>query len=190
MSLRFLKAFASSPSTVGAVWPSSPALARAIVGEAGLGSASNVVELGPGTGSFTRHIVEGLRPGTRFAALEKNEDFARAVSREFPGIRVIRGCATRLGEHLESEKIPAPDAIISGLPWAAFDADLQEAILSQIHQSLAEGGIFLTFAYYGPHRTAAGRRFRANLDSLFGDVRRSRVILWNFPPAFVYSCRR
>ena len=190
MSLRFLKAFVSSPGTVGAVWPSSPALARAIVGEANLGSAGSVVELGPGTGSFTRHIVGGLRPDAKFAALEKNAGFAEAISREFPGIRVIPGCATRLGEHLESENIPAPDAIISGLPWAIFDAELQTSILSQIQNSLADGGVFLTFAYYGPHRSAAGRRFRANLDSVFGEVRRSRVVLWNFPPAFVYSCRR
>jgi len=190
MSLRFIKAFLSAPSTVGAVWPSSPALAREMVGAAALGSASTVVELGPGTGAFTRHIVENLRPGARFAAVEKHPLFAEKISREFPGIHVVSGCATRLGEHLAAENIPAPQAILSGLPWAVFGPDLQTAILSQVHETLAEGGVFLTFAYYGPHRFGAGRRFRANLENLFGDVRRSPVVLQNFPPAFVYSCRR
>ncbi|MFZ4587903.1 MAG: class I SAM-dependent methyltransferase [Terrimicrobiaceae bacterium] len=190
MSLRFLKAFLTSPSTVGAVWPSSPALARQMVATAGLDNASTVVELGPGTGAFTRHIVENLRPGARFAAVEKHPAFAEKISREFPGIQVVSGCATRLSDHLAAENIPAPEAILSGLPWAAFGPELQTAILTQIHGSLAADGVFLTFAYYGPHRFAAGRRFRANLGNLFGDVRRSPVVLRNFPPAFVYSCRR
>ena len=95
-----------------------------------------------------------------------------------------------MSDHLTTENIPRPNAILSGLPWAIFDAALQSSILKEVHGTLAEGGVFSTFAYYGPHRLAAGQRFRKNLERTFSHVRRTQVVMRNFPPAFVYSCKR
>lgn len=149
----------------------------------------SVVELGPGTGAFTRHIVAALPEKTSFAAIEKNPALARVAAATFPRATVVEGCATRLREHLAELRMPAPDAVLSGLPWAAFPGELQDAILREIAGALAPGGVFVTFAYYGPHRLSAGRRFRAALDAKFPNVERTRVVLRNFPPAFVYRCR-
>ena len=189
MSFGFLKAFLRAPGSVGAIWPSSPFLAEAMVRASSLHKASCVVELGPGTGAFTGHILNSLPRGARFAAIEKCPILVRSVSKKFPRARIIEGCATELGNHLEVEKIPRPDAILSGLPWAIFSQELQRAILDEIHASLAPEGVFSTFAYYGPHRLASGRRFRKNLERHFSDIRRTSVVMRNFPPAFVYSCR-
>ena len=190
MSFGFFKALIQAPTTVGAIWPSSPWLAKAMVRTSLLQSAQSVVELGPGTGAFTGHILESLAPGARFTAIEKSPDLARSVSRKFPQARIIEGCATDLQNHLDSENSPRPSAILSGLPWAVFDQTLQCSILDQIHGALIEGGIFTTFAYYGPHRLRSGRRFRANLERIFSDVQRTPVVMQNFPPAFIYFCRR
>jgi phosphatidylethanolamine/phosphatidyl-N-methylethanolamine N-methyltransferase len=189
MSLRFVKAFLKSPGSVGALWPSSPFLARAMVAESGISHAEAVLELGPGTGAFTGAILSSLREGAVFAAVERDSSLARTMAGKFPRAKVIEGCATRLGEHLEAESLPRPDVILSGLPWAAFDEDLQKTILGQIRANLRDDGIFTTFAYYGPHRLRAGRRFRKNLESAFRHIHRSPVVLRNLPPAFVYACR-
>ena len=53
----FLRQFVQSPRTVGAVLPSSPALARAMLAPIDFASARTIVEFGPGTGAFTREIV-------------------------------------------------------------------------------------------------------------------------------------
>lgn len=189
MSLHFLKAFLRSPGSVGALWPSSPSLARAMVRASGVRGAECVVELGPGTGAFTGEILSNLREGASFAAVERDAGLARAMAEKFPKAKVIEGCATRLGEHLEAASVGSPDVILSGLPWAAFGGDLQARLLEEIRAVLRGGGVFTTFAYYGPHRMESGRRFRKNLEGTFSEVRRSRVVLANFPPAFVYTCR-
>lgn len=173
---------------VGAVWPSSPALAEMIVRAARVRSAEFVLEIGPGSGAFTGPILKSLRPDARFLAIEKCPELAREVSAKYPGQRVIAGCATQLTEHLQDHG--NPDAIVSGLPWAAFDEDLQNALLREITSSLAKAGVFATFAYFGPHRLKAGRAFRRKLDQHFAEVGRTPVVLANFPPAFVYFCRR
>ena len=190
MSLGFVREFLRSPSTVGAIWPSSPARARAMVCASGVSGAERVLELGPGSGAFTGEILNSLRESARFLSIEKSPDLARTVAARFPQSRVIEGCATRLRIHLQEENFGKPDAILSGLPWAAFPDALQSAILDEILGSLADGGVFSTFAYFGPHWLKAGRAFRKRLEASFCDVRRTPVVLSNLPPAFVYYCRR
>jgi len=160
-----------------------------MVAASGVRDANCVVELGPGTGAFTGEILSNLRAGARFAAVEKDTELARAMARKFPSANVIEGCATRLGEYLEAAKMNRPDVILSGLPWAIFSEELQSRLLGEIRSVLCGGGVFTTFAYYGPHRLEAGRRFRKNLGTAFGAIHKSPVVLANFPPAFVYTCR-
>ena len=187
MSLHFLRSFVKSPGMVGAVWPSSPALAQMMIRAARVRSADFVLEIGPGTGAFTGPILKNLRPDARFLAVEKCPNLARRVSEKFPGSRVVSGCATELSTHLQNHG--SPDAIVSGLPWAAFEESLQDTILNEIISSISENGIFATFAYYGPHRLKAGRAFRNKLFGRFREVGKTPVVFANLPPAFVYFCR-
>jgi phospholipid N-methyltransferase len=161
-----------------------------MVRSADISTTRFIVELGPGTGSFTGRIAASLPKGARFAAIERDPGLARDVAGRFPGVHVIEGCATEISRHLQEASLPAPDTILSGLPWAAFPEPLQSRILSEIQATLNDGGTFATFAYYGPHRLKAGRRFREKLNSVFSSVEKSRVVLGNFPPAFVYRCKR
>jgi phospholipid N-methyltransferase len=68
--LQFLGAFLRNPAGVGALMPSSPALARELVDSCDLGAARVVVELGPGTGAVTEVLLQHLGKRSRFFALE------------------------------------------------------------------------------------------------------------------------
>jgi len=160
-----------------------------MVSAARVPDAEGVLELGPGSGAFTGEILQNLKTGADFLAIEKSPDLARAAAARFPNARVIEGCATRLNDHLDEEGFPKPGAILSGLPWAAFDEKLQQVILKEIVRALPRGGVFCTFAYFGPHWLRAGRKFRSGLEASFSEVRRTQVVLSNLPPAFVYRCR-
>ncbi|MDX2080525.1 MAG: hypothetical protein SFU53_07050 [Terrimicrobiaceae bacterium] len=175
---------------MGALWPSSPALARKMVEAARVQDADRVVEIGPGSGAFTGQILAALKPGAQLLAVEKSGPLARGVASRFPGAKVREDCATRLADVLREESFEPPQAILSGLPWAAFPQSLQQTILTEIHRVLDTGGTFTTFAYFGPHRLPAGRRFRDLLNAFFSDVQRTSLVLANVPPAFVYVCRR
>ena len=175
---------------MGAIWPSSPALAEEMVRSADIATTRCIVELGPGTGVFTKKIAAMLPEGTMFAAIERDVTLAQQVAGMFPTVRVIAGCATEISRHLREASLPTPDTILSGLPWAVFPDALQSRILEEIHATLNPGGTFATFAYYGPHRLKSGRRFSDNLKSVFSSVEKSPIILNNFPPAFIYRCKR
>jgi phospholipid N-methyltransferase len=185
---RFLMHFVRHPRSTGAVAPSSKWLAERMVDGMGLANARTVVEIGPGTGAFTSHILREIGPSTRFLAVELDGEFARDLARRYPRVEVIHDSAENLGRHLNGRG-PA-DSVLSSLPWAAFPADLQRRLLRSIVECVRPGGLFATFAYIHSAWLPVGRRFRAMLAEHFRDVRSTRVVWRNLPPAFVYRCEK
>jgi len=184
----FIKEMIRAPGVVGAIAPSGRSLSRLMVREAGVAEAERIVELGPGTGVVTREILEARKPGSKLMLLEHNSEFVAELSRRGWDARVRQGCATKLREHAASTGLDSVDSVVSGLPWALFKDEFQREILDQVRGLLGKQGRFVTFAYYGPHWTPAGQHFRRLLEERFPSVRSSRVVLRNFPPAFVYCC--
>ena len=181
--------FLKHPARVGACCPSSQALCREITSSIGLETAGMIAELGPGTGVITEEIRRKRKPGSRFAAVELDENLAADIEARFADVTVFRGCASQLDAMLFSRSLPKADVVISGLPFAIFPDELQEKILQGVVRSLTPGGVFATFAYVQGCILPAGIRFRHKLESTFAEVTTSPVVWSNMPPAFIYRCR-
>ena len=189
-SLLFFYNFVRHPKSTGAVFPSSRRLAKKMIDGAGLETATSVVELGPGTGAFTGAIAERLEDPGIYLGIELREKFAAIVKDKFPQLLVVNDSAEKIVENLREIDRKKAEAIISGLPWAAFDADLQKRIMKSVTAALAPGGTFSTFTYLHARQLPAGKRFRALLDDNFSDVQTSKTVWLNLPPAFVYHCTK
>lgn len=190
ISYTFLKQAFSSPKTVGAIIPSSKYLAEKFVKTANLSSSKVVVEIGCGTGVVTEKLVDSLNSETSFFAVELNSTLADLIKKKFPKINVFNRCAQELPEILSSEGAGKADTIISSLPWASFDLDLQYQILDAIIDSLSDNGEFLTFTYTGANKLPGGKRFLVMLNQKFSKVEKTKIVWANFPPAFIYHCKK
>jgi phospholipid N-methyltransferase len=185
--LRFFGAFLREPFKVGALCPSSPALSRAIVGGCDFEPGDMVVELGPGTGSFTELILQRLNDRGRLLALEISPTNIDVLRRRFPPCDVIHDSAEHLARHLGRKRA---DCIISGLAWGNMLAPMQDRILKAILSSLAPGGQFVAFAYVHALWFPTSRRFRRRLFQDFERVETLPIVWNNLPPALVYRCWR
>jgi phosphatidylethanolamine/phosphatidyl-N-methylethanolamine N-methyltransferase len=188
---RFLAAFVKDPFRTASITPSTTYLAQAMIADMDLGRARVVVELGPGTGVFTRAIIEALKPGARLICFEVNKELARTLAERFPQALVVNDDALNLGRHLGALGLQGGvDCLISGLPWVLFSAAQQQRLLDPLASALRPGGWFATFAYSHAAWLPAGRRFRRMLHAAFDEVAVGAQVWRNFPPAFVYRCRR
>lgn len=186
----FAREFFRNRQNIGAVVPSSPALAECIVEAAHVRTARHVLELGPGTGPFTASIEQSMAPDCKYLGVEMNPAFVETLRHRFPRLDFAEAAAQ---DYDFSQWLPLDtgfDSIVSGLPWAAFPESLQLAILHHVLPRLAPGGRFTTFAYTGFHLMPAGRHFRKILSEQPGKLTTTSTIWQNFPPAFVYVLER
>ncbi len=188
--LEFFQAFIREPASVGALSPSSRALALAMIEGFDLRHAGTIVELGAGTGAFTGPILDRIGKHTKFFAMELDPIHARGLKRRFSGLTVYNDSAERMLDYLTLQETHKADYIVSGLPWANIPPEVQERIMEVILASLAPDGIFTTFAYLHARWLPKARRFRRGLERRFERVETSPVIWRNLPPAFVYRCSR
>jgi phospholipid N-methyltransferase len=182
-SLSFFLEWLSAPLRVGAIAPSSPKLAKAIT--AGISAEdAPVIELGPGSGVFTRALLERGIPQARLALVEQSEAFAGRLTLEFPRARVlcIDAAALEARTVVDGERA---GAVVSGLPLLLMPAPTVAAILEKAFQCLRPDGAFHQFTY-GPRSPVP----RDVLDRLGLEAVRVSMVLGNFPPAFVYRIRR
>jgi phospholipid N-methyltransferase len=177
--LVFLKRFLSNPRRVGSVAPSSRFLCKRMMESVSWEQAGVIVELGPGTGVFTREILRRKRPEAAFFAIERDPYFQQILRERFPDL-VIREEAVQLCSYLQEINLPGADVVISGLPFAIFSEDLRARILDQVVESLNPGGRFVTFQY--------SLQLKGELEKRFADVKVG-FTPWNLPPAFVYTCQ-
>ncbi|MEU6717211.1 methyltransferase domain-containing protein [Nonomuraea sp. NPDC046802] len=186
----FLGQFLRAPTTIGALAPSSRRLAAAVCAPVPERGEPTVVELGPGTGSFTSEIQQRLGGRGHHLAVEVNEPMVRLLSERFPTVDVAHADAARVGELLSERGLRQADVVVSGLPWAAFPQKLQHELLDAVTAAMGQGAAFTTFSYIHAIPLASARRFRALLAERFEEVVPGRTVWRNTPPAFVFHARR
>ena len=102
----FFRSWTCDPLRVGAIAPSGPALAAMMTGEVSAAS-SPVIELGPGTGVFTRALLERGVAEHDITLVEFGSDFVSLLERRFPQARVLQLDAAKLSPRHFSEQAAA-----------------------------------------------------------------------------------
>ncbi len=189
----------------GSVWPSSPILAKAMTSSiARIDGPRRVLEVGPGTGPFTKVILKKLRAGDHFELVEINAAFCRKLEKELlapfrarhPAVTVKLHCAP-----IEEAKLEGPfDVIVCGLPFNNFPPKLMRQIFRRMFANLRDGGEIVYFEYAGvramkgPVLDKDGRARLKRIDQIGQSLRRKHdgekeLILGNFPPAITYRLK-
>jgi phospholipid N-methyltransferase len=180
--LAFLRAFLRSPRGVGSIVPSSHFLERRLVALGAVASATTIVELGPGTGGTTRAILRAMPHHGRLLCVEIDPHLHGLLRRiKDPRLIVHLGSAAQLPEILALHRLPAPDVVISGIPFSTMDRSTGRRILDAISKTLV----------YGGHLVAYQLRSRvAQLCSADLELKRVELELLNVPPMRVFRWQK
>jgi phosphatidylethanolamine/phosphatidyl-N-methylethanolamine N-methyltransferase len=201
----FFRQFRERFETTGAILPSSRFLAKSMTRPmAACDGPRRVLEVGPGTGAVTNRIVMELRPDDRFDLVEINEKFASLLQDRFKTDGTYQRCADQSQVHVcplqEFAATEKYDAVISGLPFNNFPAELVEVLIDRCLDLVKPGGTFSFFEYMfiRPARIAITRgpdrerlsAIESILQSRFAEKRfRRDWVFVNVPPAWVQHLR-
>ena len=188
--LKFIRGFAARPRQVGAIMPSSPRLAAAMVRGLKLSPAGCVIEFGPGTGPFTRAILNHQPAGGRYLGVELDAEFIAHLRQRFPTSDFAHASAADAFDLHAHRELPPTEAVLCGLPFASLPAAVQDGVVTAIDRLLAAGGTFRTFQYLHAFNLPNARKFRDRMDRVFGPGRCVAKVVRNVPPAAVMSWSR
>ena len=179
----FITAFLRQPLVIGAILPSSRALARAMVAVSTIHQARVIVELGGGTGALTTTILHHLPAHAHYLIFETNPTFCALLRQRFPDPRVsvIERSATEITAVLRTMGYAHADCIFSGLPFQAFPRALTNEILHATTTSMHSQSCFVAFQYTN--------RQEPTFQQHFTHVTLARRVWRNIPPARVYVCQ-
>lgn len=186
MSFRiFLRDVLANPLQMGAVVPSSRALAGTIVRYADIRAQHTVVELGAGNGAFTRKILD-RHPESPLFAFEISPQLGMDLRERFPLATIVVAPVENLPHVASCVGLRKIDRIVSGLPWALWSEARQAGILDVLIPFLTPTARFVTFHYL--HSRALGRvkTTRKLLRARFNRVTHSKPVWANFPPAYIH----
>jgi phospholipid N-methyltransferase len=148
--LAFLGAFLREPFQVGSVIPSSRFVERRILQLGDVPRARTLVELGSGTGGTTRAILGAMRADAKLLCLEIDAKLHRRLGRiQDSRLTAHCGCAGDLPQVLAAHGLPAPEVVISGIPFSTLENTLASRILEGIAALLAPGGRFVAYQFTG-----------------------------------------
>lgn len=203
----FLTEFRRNFRTTGAILPSGRRLSAALVHfvrESGGPRPRRILEVGPGTGAVTRHLIRGMQATDRLDLVELNQSFVNCLNDRFHSDPEFQPSAQRCRVlHCPIENLPADtayDVMVSGLPMNNFSAAEVEHILGILRRLAAPGATLSFFEYMGIRRLKAlvsGPAERTRLRGISQVVGRllkdheiRRDWIWpNVPPAFVHHVR-
>ncbi len=179
----FLREWITAPCSVAAILPSGRALSSIITSELSE-RTGRVLELGPGTGAFTRAMIDkGVRE-KNLILLEYNQTFASLLTQRFPHASVLQMDVTDL------ESVPrfdgaCVDAVVCGLGFLNMPAHQVAAIVRGAFLHLKPGGRMYLFTYGFKCSVPAHI-----LDALDLEAVKVGRTYWNVPPATTYRLQR
>lgn len=175
----FLRRSLAHPGRVGAIAPSSSSLARVVASHAVRSPDEVIVELGSGTGTVTRGLLDAGIPQERLILVELDRQLREYLQQRFPKATVIAGDAMQPQAILPPQLAGRIDTVVSGIPMLRLSIAEQRAFIGTWFSMLAEGGRVLQYTY----SPASPLRRRA----LGIEGQRVGVALANLPPAHVWA---
>ena len=181
----WFQAYLQHPLQLGALFPSSSALASLMVRHIGSDTDGYILELGPGTGSVTRALLRRGIPEEKLVLLEQSQEFTTLLKHSFPKATVICGDAKDVISIFRPLGIEDFNEIVSGLPLNAMGIERRRIICDEGFKVLKRGGSFVQVSYLP----------RCSIpDTVIAAHSAKRiycgVTLGNIPPAFVWRAEK
>ncbi|WP_327753922.1 methyltransferase domain-containing protein (plasmid) [Sphingobium sp. SJ10-10] len=175
--------FFKNPLAVGSAFPASRFLVDTMLSPVDWSRLNCVVEYGPGTGIFTRALLDRLPAHARLLAIDTSAAFIDHLREATPDRRLIAvsGSADAVLDIMADHGLDEADCILSGLPFSTLSRDRGEGLMGVSVRALAPEGLFLAYQM----RQAVGPL----LEGRFAQV--ATGFEWrNLPPCHLYWASR
>ncbi|MGL1832745.1 class I SAM-dependent methyltransferase [Rhodocyclaceae bacterium SMB388] len=175
MPVQLMLAMLRNPASTGSLLPSSRQLANSMAAAAS--GSDLVIELGAGTGSVTRALLERVSPAA-LITVEIQPALARTLRSRFPAIDVRQASALQVLDALAD--VPGKVTVISSLPFRSLPRQVAMETVDSLCRFLAKTPsrklVQFTYQPRAPFNAPGSLRWT-----------RTAIVWKNTPPAGVWE---
>ncbi len=128
--ITFWLEYLRNPRSVGSIFPSSDSLSRSVAKEVFSSPPGQIIELGAGTGSITRVLIDLSECASKITVFEKSQKLTEILRSKFSGINIRCCCATEISK-LDLENSTSV-TIVSSIPFRSLKKHETKKIISAI----------------------------------------------------------
>lgn len=181
--INFFKEALKNIKTLGTVTPSSRFLSKRMLKQIDFSKAEVLVELGPGNGAITKHILKQLSPNATLICFEINDNFYSQLQQlQHPQLIVLKLSAEKMIDALKKMNIYQVNYIISSLPLTIIPDEISDEILLKSFEILEDKGVFIQYQYSLTYFKKLKKVFKKSISLSFEPL--------NIPPAFIYQSKK
>lgn len=153
--------FFRNPLAVGSAFPASRFLVDRMLSPVDWTRMACVVEYGPGTGTFTRALLDRLPGDARLLAIDSSAAFIDHLRGATGDRRLIAvtGSADAVLDIMADHGLGRADCILSGLPFSTLAPERAERLMKASARALAPDGRFLAYQMRKAVQPLLERRF-------------------------------
>ena len=180
--VRFLIEGMKNFNKTGSFTPSGDAMCRRMTDFTDYEHHRVLIELGAGDGVITRYILNKMHKDAVLLCFEINESFYEKLeSIKDERLIVIKDSAEHVEDYLQKYQLEKADCIISALPFIVLPKIVMKNILDACFKVLKDDGVFVQMHYALTHKSVYEKIFRTV---------KTHFVAANFPPGYVFECRK
>jgi phospholipid N-methyltransferase len=183
--IAFFKEAVKNIKTSGSIMPSSRFLIKKMLHNIDFSKDLILVEFGPANGIITTEIIKRMSKNSKLICFEINPVFYKELKESIKDKRVIilDKSAENIKDELNKININDIDFCVSSLPLAMIPQPICSNIINNTLNVLKTNGGFVQYQY--------SLHYYKHLKKTFNKQNiRLKFCLMNFPPAFVYNCKK
>lgn len=174
-----MREFFRRPQDVGSAFPASRRLVEAVLDTVDLSAARLVVEYGPGSGRFTRALLDRMPDDGHLVAIDTSPRFTRHLQQTIRDRRLhaVSDSAQQAAAILQGLRLKGVDLVVTGIPFSTIDPTVGAEIVSASAGLMNPQGQLIAYQM----RDAV----EPMLQQSFAQVERTRC--WhNLPPCHIF----
>lgn len=181
-TLSYIKNFLTDKN-VASITPSSAACVRHVCRKIDFWESLIIFEYGPGSGVFTRYLLDHMTDDSKLVLIELNNNFVAKLREDFfdKRVHIFDDSAAEVSEIARNLGVDNVDYIISGIPFSFLDEPEKFDVLQQTYNLLRDGGKFLAYQTSG--------HLKEPIRKVFGEVH-TELELLNIPPMLIYEAQK
>lgn len=181
--INFFKEAIKNLKASGTVTPSSRFLAARMLKGIDFSNLDVLIELGPGNGAITELILKRLPAKATLICFEINDNFYNQLLEiKNNQLIVVKASAEKMKQELNKLGFSKTNHIISSLPLTNIPEEISNKILNASFEMLEWEGTFIQYQY--------SLTYFKKLKAVFNEAISLEFEPLNFPPAFVYRCKK